>query len=64
MRALHCFIQFICTPDRRQSDTLLLSMNVDKKIETTFSIAIFSPNGNKRHSKTLSRDFCSAFIEC
>ena len=45
---------FMYTPDRRQSKTLMLSMNVDQKsLETEFLIAICSPTGNKWQSKTL-----------
>ena len=40
------------TPDRRQSKTFILSMNVDKKsLETEFSIAICRPTGNKWQKK-------------
>ena len=44
----------IYTPDRRQSKTLILSTNVDKKsLGTEFSIAICRPTGDKWQSKTL-----------
>ena len=42
------------TPDRRQSETLVLSTNVDQKsLETEFLIAICRPTGDKWQSKTL-----------
>ena len=42
------------TPGRRQSKTLVLATNVDKKsLETEFSIAICRPIGDKWQSKTL-----------
>ena len=42
------------TPDKLQSETLILSVNVDKKLlETEFSIAVCRPTGDKWQSKTL-----------
>ena len=42
------------TPARRQSKTLILSMNVDKKsLGTEFLIAICHPTGYKSQLKTL-----------
>ena len=42
------------TPDRRQSKTLILSMNVDQKpLETEFLIAICRQSGDKWQSKTM-----------
>ena len=43
------------TLGRRQSKTLILATNVDKKksLETEFSIAICRPSGDKWLSKTL-----------
>ena len=42
------------TPGRRQSKTLILSTNKDKKsLKTEFSIAICRPTGDKWQSKTL-----------
>ena len=47
-----CPFQLI--PGRRQTKTLILSMNVDQKwLETEFLIAICRPTGNKFQSKTL-----------
>ena len=44
----------LITPDRRQSKTLILSTNVDKKsLGFEFSIAICSPTGDKWQSKTM-----------
>ena len=45
---------YIITPDRRQSKTLILSTNIVQKLsETEFLIAICSLTGNKWQSKTL-----------
>ena len=42
------------TPDRRQSKTFILSMNVyQKSLETELSIVICRPTGDKWQSKTL-----------
>ena len=54
------------TPDRWQSKTLLLLTNVDQKsLETEFSLAICSLNGDKWQSKTLFLkffDLCLSFV--
>ena len=53
MLFLSSLAEFIA-PDRRQSKTLILSMNVDQKsLETEFFIAICRPTGDKWQSKTL-----------
>ena len=42
------------TPDRRQSETLIKSTNIDQKpLATEFSIAIYRSTGDKWQSKTL-----------
>ena len=55
-----CYKYHSCiTPGRRQSKTLILSTNVDKKsLETEFLIAIMSPNWRQMTIKnTVSCDF-------
>ena len=53
----------VFTPDRPQSNTLLLSTNVDKNsLQTDFLIAICHPSGDNRQLKTLSGD--SVFLYC
>ena len=51
----------LTTPDRRQSKTLILSMDVDQKsLETEFSIAICRQSPDCRQiaiENTVSRDF-------
>ena len=56
------FIIPIITPDRRQSETLILSTNVDQiSFETEFSIAICRLIGDKWLLKTL---FLAIFDPC
>ena len=43
----------ILTSGRRQSKTLILSMNIDKNLKEQFLIAICRPTGDKWQSKTL-----------
>ena len=51
-----------CTPDRRQSKTLLLSTNIDQTLlETEFLIAISRQMAFKN---TVSSDFWSTFVDC
>ena len=48
------FVVLIFTPDRRQSETLILSTNVDQKsLEKELSIAFCRPTSDKWLSKTL-----------
>ena len=50
------------TPDTRQSKTLILLTNVDRKsIDTEFSIADWR---QMAIVNTVSRDFCSACVDC
>ena len=53
-------------PDRRQSKTLILSMNVDQKsLETEFYIAICRQSGDKWQLKLLFLViFDPRFIDC
>ena len=55
-----------CTPDRRQSKTLILSMNLDEKsLETEFFYCHLSPNWQQMAiENTVSRDFWSVFVDC
>ena len=56
------FSNFVFTPGRQQSKTVILSMNVDQKsLETEFLIAICHPLGNKWQLKTL---FLAIFDPC
>ena len=44
----------VFTPGRRQSKTLIMSINIDQKsLETEFLIGICRPTGDKWQSKTL-----------
>ena len=54
------------TPDRWQSNTLILWTNVDQKsLETVFSIAICRQSGDKWQSKTLFLViFSSVLVDC
>ena len=52
------FLSIILTPDRRQSKTLILFRNVDKKLlETEFLMGICRQSGDKWQSKTLFQAF-------
>ena len=53
------------TPDRRQSQMLILSMNVDQKsFERELSIAIYRDWRQMANENTVSSDFWFVFVDC